>query len=134
MDHHHYHYHTFPSWLQLLEPYQSTELRTHQLRRIHAANDLLKKVSRFSATLARLRKGPLQGLELDLTTGVGAASGAALAGLDTRELAQAAAHLHELEGLVQVRACWWASGRRAFCQCCCFSFRLGFFFFFKICK
>lgn len=91
-----------PVCRQLLEPYQSTELRTHQLRRIHAANDLLKKVSRFSATLARLRKGPLQGLTAEAAVGTGAVG--ALKGMDPRELAKAAAHLHELEGLVQVRS------------------------------
>lgn len=92
---------------QLLEPYQSMELRTHQLRRIHSANDLLKKVARFSATLTRLRKGPLQGLTAAKVGGSGEegdrAAVGVLAGLDPRELAKAAAHLHELEGLVHVR-------------------------------
>lgn len=91
---------------QLLEPYQSTELRTHQLRRIHAAHDLLKNVARFSATLARLRKGPLQGAVKDSeagTAGAGLVGAGALGALDPRELARAAGYLQELEALVQVR-------------------------------
>ena len=94
---------TYATNKQLLEPYQSTELRTHQLRRIHAAHDLLKKVGRFSATLARLRRGPLQ---QGAGAGAGTGSGAGVVGgLDPRELAKAAEYLQELEALVQVGPC-----------------------------
>lgn len=50
-------------------------------------------MGRFSATLARLRRGPLQG------AGAGAF---AVGALDARELAKAAEYLQELEALVQV--------------------------------
>jgi len=45
---------------QLLEPYQSIELRTTQLRRIHDASDLLKKVS--SARDLHTAKVPMDGM------------------------------------------------------------------------
>lgn len=74
---------------QLMEPYQSTETRRNQLERIHEAQDLLKKVSRFSFTLLKIRKGGLE-------------SPAAVKAMDLRELARAAANLLELENLLQV--------------------------------
>lgn len=72
-----------------MEPYQSTEARRNQLQRIHEAHDLLKKVSRFSFTIMRLRKSGLE-------------SPAGVKGLDLRELGRAASSLVELESLLKV--------------------------------
>ncbi len=89
---------------ELLEPYQGTERRTQQLRRLHEANDLLKKVARFSATLARLKKDSAHSSSSS-SSGSNSSENrdpaTAIKGLELRELAKAAQHLHEVETLFQ---------------------------------
>jgi len=88
---------------ELLEPYQGTERRTQQLRRLHEANDILKKVSRFSSTLARLKKETSSGSSSgnDSAGGGNDDSVVAVEGLGLRDLAKAAQHLQEVEALFQ---------------------------------
>jgi hypothetical protein len=86
---------------ELLEPYQGTERRTQQLRRLHEANDILKKVSRFSSTLARLKKESNSNNCGDSTGGGNDDPVVAVEGLELRDLAKAAQHLQEVEAFFQ---------------------------------
>jgi len=82
---------------ELLEPYKDTERRTQQLRRIHESNDILKKIARFLVALTRIKESStLSNVDLAKEDPESARKG-----LELRDIAKAAQHLHEVEAILE---------------------------------
>ena len=82
-------------------PFHHIQLRALQLKRVHAASLLLKRVLNIQMTALKLRAlEPLLGLQAMSKIRAGTASAADLAEVDLRELSKAAETLWEVEALL----------------------------------
>ena len=87
--------------IRLAQPFRHIQLRALQLKRVHAASLLLKRVLNIHMTARKLRAiEPLLGLRALPAIQQGTATAADLGEVDLRELSKAADNLREAEALL----------------------------------